>query len=210
MSHLADAEAPDRAQSEEQLAEFRAAQAALAPAIGTAGASLANSAGIFLGPAYRFDLARPGCALYGVNPTPGHPNPMRQVVRLKGKILQVREIDAPRGVGYGATWRARGPSRIATVAVGYADGYLRSLSNRGRAVVGGREVPVVGRVSMDLTTLDVTGVPETAARPGAFAELIGPAMPVDVVGEAAGTIGYEILTSLGRRYHRVYSGGAPA
>jgi alanine racemase len=213
MSHLADAEAPDRVQSQEQLAEFEAARAALAPALNGAGASLANSAGIFLGPAYRFDLARPGCALYGVNPTPGHPNPMRQVVCLKGKILQVREIDAPRGVGYGATWRARGPTRIATVAVGYADGYLRALSNRGLAVVGGQQVPVVGRVSMDLITLDVTAVPEAVAQPGAFAELIGPNVPVDLVGEAAGTIGYEILTSLGARYHRVYrdidAAGAP-
>jgi alanine racemase len=204
MSHLCSAEDPSSPQNREQLEEFRAAQRALAPALGPVAGSLANSSGIFLGPDWRFDLARPGVALYGVNPTPHRPNPMRQVVRLKGKILQVRQIDAHRGVGYGASWRARGPSRIATVAVGYADGYLRSLSNRGRAVVGGHEVPVVGRVSMDLITLDVTAVPEAAAHAGAAAELIGPAMPVDAVAEAAGTIGYEILTSLGARYHRVY------
>ena len=208
MSHLASADVPGSRQSEEQLAEFLAARQALTAALGNAGASLANSAGTFLGPAYRFDLTRPGSALYGVNPTPGRPNPMRQVVRLKGKILQVREIDPLRGVGYGAAWRAQGPTRIATVAVGYADGYLRSLSNSGEALVGGHKAPVVGRVSMDLITLDVTAVPEAAARPGAFAELLGPDLPVDAVGEAAGTIGYEILTSLGRRYHRVYSGGA--
>ncbi len=212
MSHLASADLPGSSQSAEQLAEFRAARRALAPALGSprgaAGGSLANSAGVFLGPDYHFDLARPGSALYGVNPTPGQPNPMRQVVRLKGKILQIREIDAHRGVGYGATWRARGPTRIATVAVGYADGYLRSLSNSGRALVGGQDVPVVGRVSMDLITLDVSALDESAARPGDFAELLGPALTVDAVGAAAGTIGYEVLTSLGRRYHRVYREGA--
>jgi alanine racemase len=209
ISHLASADEPDSAQSETQLAEFLAAQQALRPALGAAGGSLANSPGVFLDPRFHFELTRPGSALYGVNPTPQAPNPMAQVVRLKGKILQVREIDALRGVGYGATWRAQRPTRIATAAVGYADGYLRSLSNRGRAVVGGEEVPVVGRVSMDLITLDVTALPEEAARPGVFAELIGPHMPVDAVAEAAGTIGYEILTSLGARYHRVYQ-GAPA
>ena len=208
MSHLASADVPGSPQSEQQLAEFLAARQTLAAALGPAGASLANSAGVFLGPAYRFDLTRPGSALYGINPTPGRPNPMRQVVRLKGKILQLREIDPLRGVGYGASWRAQGPTRIATVAVGYADGYLRSLSNSGEALVGGHKAPVVGRVSMDLITLDVTAVPEAAARPGTFAELLGPDLPVDTVGDAAGTIGYEILTSLGRRYHRVYRGGA--
>lgn len=210
MSHLASADAADRSQSEEQLGEFAHALVALRPALGRAGGSLANSPGVFLGPPYRFALTRPGSALYGVNPTPKEPNPMRQVVRLKGRILQVREIDAHRGVGYGATWRAWGRSRIATVAVGYADGYLRSLSNQGRAVIEGHEVPVVGRVSMDLITLDVSALPERTARPGSFAELVGPAMPVDRVAEAAGTIGYEILTSLGARYHRVYSGGETA
>jgi alanine racemase len=129
------------------------------------------------------------------------------VVRLQGKILQLREIDAPRTVGYGATHRAAGPTRIATVAVGYADGYLRSLSNRGSVWLGDRRVPVVGRVSMDLITLDVTGASAEAARPGAFVDLIGADLATDEVAEAAGTIGYEILTSLGRRYHRVYRGG---
>ena len=208
MSHLASADDPNSSQSEEQLAEFLTARRDLAAATGRAGASFANSAGIFLGRNYHFDLVRPGSALYGINPTGYRPNPMRQVVRLKGKILQVREIDALRGVGYGATWRAKGPTRIATVAVGYADGYLRSLSNCGHALVGGQNVPVVGRVSMDLITLDVTAVPEAAARPGAFAELLGSNLTVDAVGQAAGTIGYEILTSLGRRYHRVYLEGA--
>ncbi len=203
MSHLACADQPGHPLNAEQLARFRAARARLPPAP----ASFANSSGLFLGSEYHFDLGRPGVALYGVNPTPGHPTPMRQVVRLQGKILQVREIDAPQTVGYGATHRAAGPSRIATVALGYADGYLRSLSNRGSAWLGDQRVPVVGRVSMDLITLDVSGVPEAAARPGAFVDLIGPDLSADEVAAAAGTIGYEILTALGRRYHRVYLNG---
>ncbi len=203
VSHLACADDPTHPLNAEQLRRFRAARARLPDAP----ASFANSSGIFLGADYHLDLARPGVALYGVNPTPGRPNPMRQVVRLQGKILQVREIDASRTVGYGATHRAAGPTRIATVAVGYADGYLRSLSNRGSAWLGDRRVPVVGRVSMDLITLDVTGAPAEAARPGAFVDLIGADLATDRVAEAAGTIGYEILTSLGRRYHRVYRGG---
>ncbi len=203
VSHLACADRPEHPLNAEQLRRFGAARARLPDAP----ASFANSSGVFLGPDYHLDLARPGVALYGVNPTPGQPNPMRQVVRLQGKILQLREIDASRTVGYGATHRAAGPTRIATVAVGYADGYLRSLSNRGSAWLGNRRVPVVGRVSMDLITLDVTGASAEAARPGAFVDLIGADLSTDAVAGAAGTIGYEILTSLGRRYHRVYRGG---
>ena len=206
MSHLACADAPEHPLNAAQLAEFRTARARLPAALSTAPASLANSSGIFLGADYHFDLGRPGVALYGVNPTPGRPNPMRQVVRLQGKILQVREIDAPRTVGYGAIHRAAGPTRVATVAVGYADGYLRSLSNRGSAWLGNQRVPVVGRVSMDLITLDVTGAAPGSAHPGAFVDLIGPELPADDVAAAAGTIGYEILTALGQRYHRVYQG----
>jgi alanine racemase len=207
MSHLACADQPKHPLNAAQLAEFRAARARLPAALSTAPASLANSSGIFLGADYHFDLGRPGVALYGVNPTPGRPNPMGQVVRLQGKILQVREIDAPRTVGYGATHRAAGPTRVATVAVGYADGYLRSLSNRGSAWLGNQRVPVVGRVSMDLITLDVTGAAPDSAHPGALVDLIGPELPADDVAAAAGTIGYEILTALGQRYHRVYRGG---
>ncbi len=207
MSHLACADEPDHPLNAAQLAEFRAARARLPAALSTAPASFANSSGIFLGADYHFDLGRPGVALYGVNPTPGRPNPMAQVVRLQGKILQVREIDAPRSVGYGATHCAAGPTRVATVAVGYADGYPRSLSNHGSAWLGNQRVPVVGRVSMDLITLDVTGAAPDSAHPGALVDLIGPQLGVDDVAAAAGTIGYEILTALGRRYHRIYLGG---
>ena len=201
MSHLACAEEPDNPLNAQQLGAFEAARRRLPTAKG----SLANSSGIFLGPAYHFELARPGAALYGVNPTPGAPNPMAQVIRLQGKILQVREIDAPQSVGYGATFRASEPMRLATVGVGYADGYLRSLSNRGTAFLAGHEVPVVGRVSMDLITLDVTAVPPEAARPGEWVDLIDPERGPDALAAQAGTIGYEILTALGRRYHRTYT-----
>ncbi len=200
MSHLACAEDSAHPMNPDQLERFQSALARLP----MAPASFANSSGLFLGPEYLFDIARPGVALYGVNPTPGRPNPVTQVIRLQGKILQVREIDAPQSVGYGATHRAAGPGRIATVAAGYADGYLRSLSDRATAWLGEQRVPVVGRVSMDLITLDVTDVPPQSAVPGTLVDLIGPDDGLDRLAEEAGTIGYEILTSLGRRYHRVY------
>lgn len=208
MSHLAVAECPGEAMNERQRLAFRD-RAARLPA---AALSLANSSGIFLGPAYHYDVVRPGAALFGVQPRrePGATGPMRPVIRLRGRILQVREIDTPETVGYGATYHARGRQRIATVGVGYADGYLRSLSNRSFGYLDGMRVPLVGRVSMDLVTFDVSAVPAAAAVPGAGIDLIGPDNPVDDVADWAGTIGYEILTALGRRYHRVYHGGEGA
>lgn len=200
MSHLACAEEAENPKNREQLDLFQAARARL-PALP---ASFANSSGIFLGPGFHFDLARPGVALYGVNPTPGQSNPMAQVVRLQARILQIREIDAPTTVGYGAAFRAAGPTRIATVAAGYADGYLRSLSSCGTAFLAGIATPVVGRISMDLITLDVTQVPAERLHPGALVDLLQPGDGLDRLAEEAGTIGYEILTSLGRRYRRVY------
>lgn len=198
MSHLACADQTGHPITAAQLAAFRAARARL-PA---APASLANSSGIFRGAALHFDLVRPGCALYGINPTPETANPMRQTVRLDGRILQVRTVDSPATVGYGATRIDRLPCRIATIAIGYADGYLRSLGNRGCVVIAGREAPVIGRISMDLMTVDVTDLPEESVHPGAWAEIIGPHLTPDAVAHAAGTIGYEILTALGRRYAR--------
>lgn len=167
-------------------------------------ASFANSAGIFHGPHFHFDLCRPGCALYGVNPTPHLANPMRQSIRLDARVLQVRNVDSPMTVGYGASHRVERRGKVATIAVGYADGYLRSLSGRGHVYVDGVPAPVVGRVSMDLITVDVSDLPEGAVQAGGLVELIGPNRPVDTVADEGGTIGYEILTSLGPRYHRVY------
>jgi alanine racemase len=159
---------------------------------------------------YHFDLVRPGAALYGVNPQPGQPNPMRQVVQLKAKILQVREIDGGESVGYGATHVMAASGRVATVAVGYADGWLRSLSRRGFAFIDGKRVPLLGRVSMDLLTFDVSGADPALTQPGMTVELLGPNYGVDEAAADAGTIGYEILTGLGARYHRIYHPPAAA
>ena len=202
MTHLACADEPDHPLNEAQRDRFAAAAARIAPGVKR---SFANSSGIFLGDAFRSDLARPGCALYGINPTPGRPNPMRQVARVEAELLQVREIAAGDTVGYGASWQAAGPRRIATVAAGYADGYLRSLSGRSLGLLHGRAVPLVGRVSMDLTTFDVTDVPQ--ARPGDRLVLIGgEGNTPDDIAARCGTIGYEVMTSLGRRYARAYEG----
>jgi alanine racemase len=198
MTHLVSSEIEDDPLNHAQRARFAAARARL-PA---APASIANSSGIFLGPDFASDLARPGAALYGINPTPGRPNPMRAAVRLAARVLQVRVIQAGASVGYNATWRAARESRIATVALGYADGFHRALSNRARAFFDGAPVPLVGRVSMDLTTFDVTDHP--AIQPGAWLELLGPHQGPDDLAAAAGTNGYEILTSLGARFARVH------
>jgi alanine racemase len=198
MTHLACADDPGHALNTLQPTRFAEAASAF-PGIPR---SLANSAGIFHGAAMASDLARPGCALYGLNPTPGQPNPMRQVLRLTVPVLQVRQVAAGTPVGYGATWVARRDSRIATIAAGYADGYLRALSSRGIGIVAGRPVPLVGRVSMDLITLDVTDLPDI--RPGDRVEMIGPGQTPDEVAALAGTIGYEVMTSLGARYRRQY------
>jgi alanine racemase len=204
MSHLVISEEPEHPLNARQLAAYRRIRARFPKAK----ASLANSSGIFLGHDYHFDLARPGYALYGGNPTPGQPNPMRHAVQLLARVIAVREVDNAGTVGYGATARIGAGGRIATIAVGYADGYLRSLSNRGEAWIGPHRVPLIGRVSMDLVTLDVSSVPPAECQVGDFAELIGANAPVDDVADRAGTNGYEILTSLGPRYHRAYLGEA--
>jgi alanine racemase len=198
MSHLVASEQPDDPINQLQRQRFAAARARLPPAPG----SLANSSGIFLGADFGSDLARPGAALYGINPTPGRPNPMRPVVRLSVRVLAVRDVPAGGSVGYNGIWTAARPSRIATAALGYADGFHRSLAGRGWACFDGTPVPLVGRISMDLTTFDVTDHP--AVQPGSWLEVLGPHLSPDDVARAAGTNGYEVLTSLGRRFHRVY------
>jgi len=202
ISHLVVAEDPKHAKNAEQRRLFLAARRKLPPAP----ASLAASSGIFLGPDFHFDMVRAGAALYGVNPLTDQLNPMGQVVHLKGKIVQVRDVDRGETVGYGAEHRMDRGGRIATVAVGYADGWFRSSKNRAMAGIAGRQVPIVGRISMDLTTLDVTGIDPALVEVGGFVDLIDAKNPVDTVGARAGTIGYEVLTALGRRYHRVYTG----
>ena len=198
MTHLVSAECPEDPVNEAQRQRFAAACARL-PA---APRSFANSSGLFLGPGHASDLARPGAALYGVNPNPGRPNPMRPVVRLRARVLQLRSLQPGESVGYNGQWIAGRPSQIATVSVGYADGFPRALTNRATAYFDDRPVPLVGRVSMDLSTFDVTDLPGLTQ--GDWLDLIGPHNPVDALAEQAGTNGYEILTSLGRRYPRVY------
>ena len=203
MSHLACAEMThplnetQRARFADMLAVFRAK-------FPDAKASLTNSSGIFLPAAYHYDFARPGVALYGVNPTPDAPNPMIPVVRLAAKILQVRRVDQAATVGYGATVLAPDGAKLATVSIGYADGLPRSWGAGGHGFIDGIKCPVMGRVSMDLVTFDVSNVPDSSLQPGALVEIIGTHTSVDDAARAAGTIGYEILTSLGRRYHRHY------
>ncbi|HYN38671.1 MAG TPA: alanine racemase, partial [Rhodospirillales bacterium] len=201
MSHLACADEPAHALNRHQLDAFAAARRRLPTAPG----SLAASSGIFLGADWACQMVRPGAALYGVAPVAGEDNPMQPVVTLAARILQVRQIDSGTTVGYGATHRTQAPAIIATAAVGYADGYLRALSNHGAGYIDGLRAPLVGRVSMDLITFDVTDVPPAVAHPGAAIELIGPHIGVDAVAAAAGSIGYEILTGLGARYARVYA-----
>jgi alanine racemase len=177
---------------------------------GTPG-SLANSSGIFLGPDAHHDLVRPGVALYGANPTPGKPNPMRAVVKLEGRIVQVRGVAPGDTVGYSATWTAKRPTRLAIVSIGYADGFLRAASARddrqgAEGIVTGQRCPLAGRVSMDLIAIDVTDLAANAVRRGDLVTLLGDGIGVDDLAERAGTIGYEVLTSLGRRYRRIYTG----
>jgi alanine racemase len=208
MSHLACAETPEHPLNERQIRLFREIRVQFRGLL----ASLANSSGIFLGDAAHCDLVRPGAALYGINPTPGKPNPMRPVVGLQGRIVQVRNIAKGDSVGYGGAWTAKRPSRIAVIAVGYADGYPRAASaansaSGGQAIVAGTRCPLAGRISMDLMAIDVTDLPEGDVRRGEFATLIGGDIGVDDVAAFSGTIGYEVLTRLGHRYHRVYRSG---
>jgi len=208
MSHLACADEPEHPKSEVQRKTFDRLRALLPKAI----ASLANSAGILLGRAYAYDLVRPGIALYGGRPQRHGKHDFAPVVHLKGRILQVRDVPAGETVGYGATRTLARPSRIAIVSVGYADGFFRSLSVKDSEVglvayAGTHAAPILGRVSMDLITVDVTEVPEAFSRRGEWIELIGPNVSAQTLAHHAGTIDYEVLTNLGTRAFRRYIGG---
>jgi alanine racemase len=175
-------------------------------------ASLANSSGIFLPQRPLLDLTRPGYAIYGGNPVPGGPNPMQPVVRLSARILAARQIATGESVGYDAAWIAARPTALATIGLGYADGLPIGASNgpgnaAAQVLVGGRLCPFVGRISMDLAVLDVTDAPAGAAARGEWVEILGSEIGVDDLAERSQTIGYEILTRLGRRYARSYVGG---
>jgi len=204
MSHLACADDRASAKNQEQRSLFDEYRLRL----GLKKASFANSAGILLGSEYHYNLVRPGASIYGIQPITNEINKVSQVINLKGKILQVRTVDTGVTVGYGASYQTPRTSRLATVAAGYGDGYFRTLGNRGFGYIGTTRVPVVGRVSMDLITFDVTDLPEHDVVPGTMIELIGPHYSVDTLAEDAGTIGYEILTGLGARYSRNYIGSS--
>ena len=202
MSHLACADDPSSPMNPLQLDRFRTVLAML-PA---APASLASSGGAMLGKGYAFDLVRPGLGLYGGNPQPTKPNPFLVAARLTGRVLQVRRVDKGDSVGYGATFRAGRPAAIATVSLGYADGLMRANGNRGAAVIEGVRAPIVGRVSMDLLTLDVTDI--GSVRAGAEVEFVGDKITLEELAETSGTASYEILTSMSHRARRVYVEGA--
>jgi alanine racemase len=209
MSHLACAELLNHPLNARQVAAFRE----VASLFSGVPASLAASSGIYLGSHFAFDLVRPGAALYGINPTPEADNPMQPVVKLQARILQVRDVERGDSVGYGATWTARRPSKLAVLSAGYADGYFRAAGGsdgtRGAdVVIAGERCPIAGRISMDLMAVDITDLPANAARRGHMATLLGDGITVDELGHHFGTIGYEVLTSLGARYGRAYTGGA--
>jgi alanine racemase len=209
LSHLACAESLNHPLNARQLAAFRE----IASLFSGVPASLSNSSGVFLGAQFQFDLVRPGAALYGINPTPEADNPMQPVVDLKARIVQIRQVEKGESVGYGGTWTARRPTRLAIVSAGYADGYFRAGSSndgtRGAEVmVAGKRCPIAGRISMDLIAVDVTDLEKNAARRGHMVTLLGEGITVDELAHHFGTIGYEVLTSLGPRYARIYKGGA--
>lgn len=192
MSHLACADDPDHPMNAQQLRSF----CEMTDGIDTP-RSLAATGGILLGEDYHFDMTRPGVGLYGGMPFAG----AAPVVTLDIPVIQTRDVDAGESVGYGNTWVAERPATVATVAAGYADGLIRAMGAGAQMYANDTAVPVIGRVSMDMITVDVTAltsIPETL-------QLLGPHQSVDALAECAGTIGYEILTSMGNRYHRTYT-----
>jgi len=205
MSHLACADQPGHEKNRTQIALF---QAILAQFPGVP-ASLANSAGLMNGRENHFQMVRPGVSLFGGRAVTGRPNPMTPVVKLEVPVLQVREGKTGENVGYGASYTLDRDSQIATLALGYADGFFRSLSGTntrpgGRVFIGGKLLPVIGRVSMDLISVDVTDLYGKVPKPGDMVEILGKNLTVDDQADLAGTIGYEVLTSLKGRYKRSY------
>ncbi len=207
MSHLISAELLGDPANGRQVGAFRE----IASHFSGVPASLSNSSGIFLGSQFHFDMVRPGAALYGVNPTPEADSPMRAVVDLKVRVAQLRKVEEGESVGYGGIWTARRPTKLAIVAAGYADGYFRSGSSgdgtRGaEVIVAGQRCPIAGRISMDLMAIDITDLPPNAIKRGGMVTLIGDGITVDELAHHCGTIGYEVLTNLGKRYARAYRG----
>ncbi|UXN57576.1 alanine racemase [Phyllobacterium zundukense] len=200
MSHLASADDAESEQNGDQLAEMNR----IANEFPGFDICFANSGGIFLGQSYHGVLTRPGIALYGGAPTACGPNPMEPVVRLDVAVVQTRTVPSGARVGYSGTHVTQGETRLAAIAAGYADGLLRSLSSKGAVYCDGVRLPVVGRVSMDSITIDITALPKGRLTLGSLVEVIGPHQSIEDIARDAGTISYEILTSLGHRYQRRY------
>jgi len=212
LSHLACSDEPRHPMNQRQCESFREVTGLFAGVE----SSLCSSGGIFLGPDYHFDLTRPGISLYGGEAVIGMQNRMRPVVKAEARILQIRNVETGEFASYGAAHRFERASRIAIVGAGYADGWQRALSGAGTALrqngssgacgfIVGERVPLIGRITMDLTTFDISHIPEERVRTGDYVELFGPNINLDEAAHAAGTIGYEMLTSLGQRYARRYA-----
>ena len=199
MSHLACADVPDSPDNEMQRQRF-VTMAAAFPGVPR---SLAASSGIFLGPDYHFELIRPGAALYGIAPSEGH-RVLAPVVSLDARIAQIRTIQPGDRVGYGLSWTASKPTRIGTLGLGYADGFFRAQAGQASVWHAQTRLPVIGRVSMDSISVDLTDAPADL-KAGDVLSVLGPQQDVDALARSAGTIGYEVLTSLGSRFHRVYA-----
>ena len=197
MSHLAAADEPQNGMNARQRGAFSGRSALLRAVAPKARLSLAATGGTLLGPSFHFDLVRPGIGLYGGLPF----DAARSVVTLEAPFLQIRPVPAGLSVGYGATWTARRDSVIGVLPLGYADGFFRTLKEP-KVFIRGRPAPVVGRISMDMITVDLTAHPDVET--GAMAEVLGPNQGVDALASRCGTIGYEILTALGDRYARRY------
>jgi alanine racemase len=201
MSHLACADQPDHPMNAVQHERF----VRLSAAFKGVPRSLSASGGSFINDSFHFDLVRIGAALYGINPLSSGANPIRQVLGLQARIVQIRDIDPGTSVGYGASYVADRPRRVATLAAGYADGILRMAGNQARCFIGSVETPVVGRISMDFMTIDISDVPAEMVKPDMAAHLIGPHYRVDALARDCGTVGYEITTRLGARLPRIYA-----
>ncbi|MCZ2329011.1 alanine racemase [Bartonella sp. F02] len=200
MSHLANSDNAAHSSNYIQLAAMKTALAQL-PACK---ASFSNSGGIFLNPDFHFDLVRPGIALYGVDPHKKYPTPIKPVLKLEAQVIQTRHVDAGTPVGYGESFITNRPSILSTIDIGYADGWLRALSNKGSVYFQGHKMPIVGHISMDSMTVDATDLKDKKPQKGDWIELIGAHQTLEKVATDANTIPYEILTSLGSRYQRTY------
>jgi alanine racemase len=201
ISHLACGDEFDSPMNAQQLELFDSAR----PLWPDARRSLSATGGAYQAGRYSMDEIRPGIGLYGGGPDAANGEKVKTVITLTAPVIQVKSVRTGETVGYGATWTAPVEAQLATAGLGYADGFLRAASNRGMGVIRGEKCPIVGRVSMDLIVIDVTGL---KVAPGDEIQFLGPDMPISEVAAAMNTIDYEILTRLGSRLDRRYSGGA--